>query len=155
LTSIACASGLFEPHQLEELTAMLERFFAVTSPVQEIWVTDDEEGPVGVAYTAAERMTEGTWNLYLIAVHPEHQRKGRGKALLEYLEHTLAERGERMLLVETSGTLDFECVRRFYRNCGYETEARIRDFYARGVDKIVFRKLIETPVARDNGDSAP
>jgi ribosomal protein S18 acetylase RimI-like enzyme len=54
----------------------------------------------------------------------------------------LAERGERVLLVETSGTEDFEYVRAFYRKNGYEEEARIREFYAAGVDKIIFRKML-------------
>ncbi len=48
-------------------------------------------------------MTEGTWNLYLIAVHPDRQREGRGAALLRYVEQALIVRGEHLLLVETSG----------------------------------------------------
>ncbi len=87
-------------------------------------------------------MTDGTWNLYLIAVHPDHQRLGRGTALLEYIERLLAQRGQRILLVETSGTDEFGYVRKFYGDRGFEEEARIRDFYADGVDKIVFRKVI-------------
>ncbi len=51
-------------------------------------------------------------------------------------------RGGRMLLVETSGLPDFERTRAFYRKCGYEEEARIRDFYAAGDDKVVFRKVL-------------
>lgn len=95
-----------------------------------------------MAYVAPERMTEGTWNLYLIAVHPHHQRQGCGKSMLQYVEKMLTEKGERVLLVETSGTDDFEYVREFYRKSGYEEEARIREFYAAGVDKIVFRKKL-------------
>ena len=146
LIEIACASGLFEPHQVEELSGMLAQYFATQSTTHELWVTDDDGGPVGVAYTAPERMTDGTWNLYLIAVHPDRQRQGRGRALLEYVERLLAERGQRILLVETSGTDDFDYVRAFYRNSGYEEEARIRDFYADGIDKIVFRKPIRALV---------
>jgi hypothetical protein len=35
--------------------------------------------------------------------------------LLAYVEQMLANRGERVLLVETAGTEDFEYVRSFYR----------------------------------------
>jgi ribosomal protein S18 acetylase RimI-like enzyme len=76
----------------------------------------------------------------LIAVY--QQRQGRGKALLQHVEQMLMARGERVLLVETAGTDDFEYVRQFYRQNGFEQEARIREFYAVGVDKIVFRKAL-------------
>jgi len=42
--------------------------------------------------------------------------------------------------VETSGTADFAATRRFYRQNGYEEEGRIRDFWAAGDDKVIFRK---------------
>ena len=85
-------------------------------------------------------MTDGTWNLYWIAVHPDHQRRGRGKALLDHVEHWLTEEGHRILLVETAGMDEFDYVRKFYSDQGFEKEARIRDFYEAGVDKVIFRK---------------
>jgi ribosomal protein S18 acetylase RimI-like enzyme len=147
LIAVAEASGLFEPNQTEELAQMLGQYFSGATGSHDLWFTYDDNEPVGVAYAAPERMTEGTWNLYLIAIHPEHQRQGRGKALLAHVEQILTERGERMLLVETSGTKSFEYVRAFYRKSGYDEEARIRDFYTDGLDKIIFRKTLCNPVA--------
>ncbi|NJM67239.1 MAG: GNAT family N-acetyltransferase [Acaryochloris sp. RU_4_1] len=142
LIALAEASGLFEPSQTEYLAQMLDRHFSEKDETQDLWFTDYDTEPVGMAYVAPERMTEGTWNLYLIAVHPHRQRQGRGKSLLRYVEQMLTEQGERVLLVETSGTEDFEYVRAFYRKNGYEEEARIREFYTAGVDKIIFRKAL-------------
>lgn len=147
LLALAEATGLFEPNQIEELAQMLNQHFSDGADSQGIWLTDYDNEPVGVAYVAPERMTDGTWNLYLIAIHPDHQKQGRGVALLQYVEQMLAKRGERLLLMETSGTDDFEYVRAFYRNNRYEEEARIRDFYTDGVDKIVFRKLLGSVAA--------
>jgi ribosomal protein S18 acetylase RimI-like enzyme len=147
LLALAEATGLFEPNQIEELAQMLNQHFSDETDSQDIWFSDYDNELVGVAYVAPERMTEGTWNLYLIAIHPNHQKQGRRAMLLRYVEQMLAERGERALLVETSGTDDFEYVRAFYRNSGYEEEARIRDFYTNGVDKIVFRKLLGSVAA--------
>lgn len=141
--ALAVASGLFEPSQIEDLAQMLDGHFSDENQTQDIWLTDYDNEPVGMAYVAPERMTEGTWNLYLIAVHPDRQKQGRGKALLRHVEQMLVERGERVLLVETSGTDDFDYVREFYRKNSYEEEARIREFYAAGVDKIVFRKALK------------
>jgi ribosomal protein S18 acetylase RimI-like enzyme len=142
LIALAEASGLFQPHETEILSQMLSDYFGSEADSQEFWLTDDDDGLVGVAYVAPERMTEGTWNLYLITIHPDRQRQGRGVALLRHVEQMLAERGERVLLVETSGLESFEYVRSFYRKSGYEEEARIREFYKAGDDKIIFRKVL-------------
>lgn len=139
LIALVEATGLFEPEETGELDQMMTAYFS-DHETSEIWLTDDEQGPAGVAYVAPERMTEGTWNLYLLAVHPDHQRQGRGTRLLQHVEKMLADRGERVLLIETAGTDDFDYVREFYRNNGYDEEARIREFYSVGMDKIVFRK---------------
>jgi ribosomal protein S18 acetylase RimI-like enzyme len=147
LLALAEATGLFESSQIEELSQMLNQHFSNAADSQDVWVTDDENEPVGVVYVAPERMTEGTWNLYLVAIHPDHQKQGRGAALVRHVEQMLTERGGRVLLVETSGLADFEYVRAFYRKIGYDEEARIRDFYKAGDDKIIFRKALERDAA--------
>jgi ribosomal protein S18 acetylase RimI-like enzyme len=144
LLALAEATGLFEPDQIGELAQMLSQHFSDGADSEGLWFTDDDNEPVGVAYVAPERMTEGTWNLYLIAIHPDHQRQGRGAALLSHVEQMLAKSGERVLLVETSGLEDFEYVRAFYRKSGYDEEARIREFYKAGDDKIIFRKALKS-----------
>ena len=142
LIALAGATGLFPPSALELLRQMLADALGENSDAEHFWITDDENGPVGVAYCEPERMTDRTWNLQLIAIHPDHQEQGRGTKLLSYVEQALKARGGRMLLVETSGLPDFERTRTFYAKCGYEEEARIRDFYAVNDDKVVFRKVL-------------
>lgn len=144
LIALANSIGLFAPHELDELRQMLIAALSKDGDTHPFWITDEEDGLVGLAYCEPERMTSGTWNLQLIAVHPTHQRQGRGAKLLRFVEQTLADRGARLLLVETLGTPDFEYVRSFYRQNGYDEEARIREFYAAGADKIVFRKALST-----------
>jgi len=109
----------------------------------DFWITYMDNGrPVAIAYYAPERMTEGTYNLYLIAVSPDYQGKGIGKELLVHIENHLKNRGERILLVETSGLPAFESSRNFYRMNNYHQEAVIREFYAQGDDKVVFWKKL-------------
>ncbi len=145
LMALVVAAGLFQADETEELAQMLAEHCAAAADSQDCWLTDEDDGPVGVAYFAPERMTVGTWNLYLLAVHPDRQRQGRGAALLAHVEQRLAARGERVLLVETSGLERFEYVRAFYRQSGYDEEARIREFYQAGEDKIIFRKALVAP----------
>lgn len=140
ILAIAGAIG-FQPDEIETLGEMLADHLKGNG---ELWFTDDDQGLVGVAYCAPERMTSGTWNLLFIAIHPDQQGQGRGTALIHQVEQTLMAQGVRLLLVETSGVPDFDPTRQFYRHCGYEEEARIREFYDAGDDKIVFRKALQT-----------
>ncbi len=144
LIALAEATGLFEANQLDEVSEMLADYFGGNSDSDRFWITDDDGGPVGVAYCELEPMTDRTWNLQLIAIQPDRQGQGRGATLLRYVEQTLTARGGRVLLVETSGLPEFDHVRSFYRKCGFDEEARIRDFYKAGDDKIVYRKAIGT-----------
>lgn len=129
--------GLF-PSDL--LDGMVDPFL---TGAEEFWFVALEDGAAcGVAYCAPERLTDGTWNLLLIAVRGDRQGRGVGAALTRHVERTLAERGGRILLVETSGQPGFDRTRAVYRRLGYVEEARIRDFYTAGDDKVVFWKRL-------------
>ena len=140
--ALAVSSGLFPPDGTEELAAVLGGCLRGEHGPDHSWVTDDDGGPVGVAYYAPERMAEGAWNLLMLAIRPDRQRQGRGAALVRHVEGALAARGARLLLVETSGQESFGRTRAFYRSLGYEEEARIRDYYKAGEDKVIFRKQL-------------
>ena len=133
-------SGLFPSDLLE---GMMTDFF--TNPeTEDIWLTKLINGkPVAIAYCAPERLTAGTYNLYLIAVHQDLQGKGIGRELMNYIETLLQSKGNRVLLVETSGLPEYELTRKFYDNCQYNREAIIRDFYDEGEDKVVFWKKLK------------
>jgi ribosomal protein S18 acetylase RimI-like enzyme len=145
ILELAVSSGLFPPDATDEVAKVLTSSLDGELGPDHRWLTDDEDGAIGVAYYAPERLTEGTWNLYMLAVHPERQREGRGTAIVQHVERELAARGARLLLIETSGTGSFERTRAFYRALGYDEEARIRDFYQAGDDKVVFRKALSLP----------
>jgi ribosomal protein S18 acetylase RimI-like enzyme len=134
--AIAAATGLFPPEMLGDMIAgYLDR----TKP--DIWLTATiGKQPVGFGFCEPERMTSGTWNLLAIGVLPEHQSRGVGAALLRHLESQLAEGGNRVLLVETIDAPEFVRTRLFYLANGFDEEARIREFYEAGADKLVFWK---------------
>lgn len=139
LKDVLDAVDLFPSAMLDDLIADY-----LSNPASEhLWFTTEDEGiPVSIAYCEPERMTDGTWNLLAIAVRPDRQGCGVGGQMMRYIEDLLAARGQRILLVETSSLPGFEQARMFYRKNGYREEARIRDFYQHGEDKIVFRKAL-------------
>ena len=139
LKAVIDSNELFPSELLDD---MVGGYFNDAS-TQDIWLTlDVEDTPVAVAYCAPERMTQGTYNLYLIAIAKHLQGKGYGRALMNHIENMLYEQGVRILIVETSGLPGFELTRKFYDQCGYTREAVIREFYQEGEDKVVFWKKL-------------
>ena len=98
--------------------------------------------PIAVVYCAPERMTLGTYNFYLIAIHKNFQGRGIGSELMLYVENLLIKNSNRILVVETSGLHEFELTRKFYNKLNYKREATLREFYQEGEDKIVFWKKL-------------
>lgn len=139
LKKVLDSSGLFPSDLLDDMISDFLNNEAST----DIWLTTIKEGiPVSIAYCAPERMTEGTYNLYAIAVDKTQQGNGIGAEMMGYLEGMLKKQGHRILLVETSGLAEYELTRKFYHKCNYHQEAIIRDFYQEGEDKVVFWKKL-------------
>lgn len=85
-------------------------------------------------------MTEGTFDLYWIAVdHADHGR-GFGQRLLAAAEDQVRARGGRLLLIETASQASYAGTVRFYERAGYQVVSRIEDYYRVGDDKLVFAK---------------
>lgn len=109
----------------------------------DIWLTCEADGKaIGFCYAVPEQMAEGAWNMLAIAVLPTEQGSGCGGAIAKHLAAELKARGQRILIADTSGADDFTQTRAFYRKNGYVEEARIRDYWAAGDDKIVFWKSL-------------
>ncbi|WP_109354597.1 GNAT family N-acetyltransferase [Sphingorhabdus sp. EL138] len=144
LKRVIDATDMFPSEMLDD---MIASFFHDEGNV-EIWLTfdssDDQNNAKAIAYCRPEEMTDRTWNLLLIAVDPDFQGEGVGAALMSHIEDHLIARGQRVLIVETSGTDALARTREFYRLCQYDQESRIRDFYADGDDKITFRKALQS-----------
>ena len=87
-------------------------------------------------------MTEGTWDIYWMAVSPAEQAKGIGKALLTAAEEDIKGKKGRLIIIETSSKPGYEKTRRFHQARGYELLCRIADFYSPGDDKLIYQKRL-------------
>jgi ribosomal protein S18 acetylase RimI-like enzyme len=85
-------------------------------------------------------LTQGAYDLYWIVVDPPSQGTGLGRHLILHVEQDVLKRGGRMILIETSSQETYGATVRFYERSGYHLEARIRNFYKIGDDKLVFQK---------------
>lgn len=85
-------------------------------------------------------LTEGTWDIYWIAVARGKQRAGVGTALLESAEDKIRQNNGRLIFIETSSKPEYNEARRFYLSRNYKPICQIADFYAPGDDKLIFEK---------------
>ena len=143
ILAIVRDSEQFDENCLTHVEETLNNYLAGES--DDLWFTADDGEPVGVAYCAPEPVTDGTWNLLMLWTRRDRNGQGHGSALVSHVENILNERSVRLLIVETSSLPDFAGARAFYDKCGFTEEARIRNFFAAGDDKIVYTKsLCET-----------
>lgn len=124
----------------EMLTDMTAPFF--DGDESQRWLVYDNGQVDAVCYFVPEGFADGVWNLLMIAVDPGRHGQGLGTKLMRAAEQQLAQEGVRLLLVDTSGKDEFKRTRSFYDMLGYEHEARIRDYWAEGDDKVTFRKRL-------------
>jgi GNAT superfamily N-acetyltransferase len=107
-----------------------------------VLIAESDATVIGYICYGPTPLTEGTWDIYWMAVNPERQDKGIGAALLEAAEESIIEAGGRLAIIETSSIPSYEKTRRFHHHHGYELVARVPGFYAIGDDKLILRKRL-------------
>ena len=139
---LVVAADMFSVDDAWLVEGMLADYFDGNNDDGHVCVIDDEGAPLGVAYYQPKSAADRVWDLTMIAVQPNRQGQGRGTTMLQHVEEDLRARDQRLLLVETSSLPQYDRTRAFYVKCGYEEEARIRDYWESGDDLIVFRKAL-------------
>jgi ribosomal protein S18 acetylase RimI-like enzyme len=101
-------------------------------------MVDDQDQAIGYLCYGLTPMTQGTFDLYWIAVDPDFQEEGVGSKLLGFLEDVVKAEGGRMILADASTIPHYEKTQSFYLKNGFQEVARIRDYYHPGNDRITF-----------------
>jgi ribosomal protein S18 acetylase RimI-like enzyme len=113
-----------------------------------IFVAEVDKSIAGYICYGHNPLTEGTWDIYWLAVSPDKRGQGMGSALTAFAEERIIKDNGRLIIIETSAKSGYEKTRRFYLNNGYEIICRIPDFYALNDDKIILQKRVSREPAR-------
>jgi len=97
---------------------------------------------VGYACYGPIQGTQGSFDLYWIAVSPEEQRRGLGAQVYGRAEAAMRKAGAKHIYADTSSSDRYAGTRGFYQRMGFREEARLLDFYAPGDGKIVYAKAL-------------
>jgi len=134
------STGVFQNHEIKVAEEVIEESLDPAAGYHSICMVNEENRAVAYACWGPTPCTEGTFDLYWIAVHPDFQKHGIGKQLLEHIELQISCSGGRLMLIETSSFSDYEDARRFYARSGYRQIAMIQDYYRPGDHKIIYAK---------------
>jgi ribosomal protein S18 acetylase RimI-like enzyme len=133
----------FKPAEVDVAEEVLDSYLCdSTRSGYHVFVAEAGSSIAGYICYGPTPLTEGTWDIYWLAVTTNQQSQGIGKALLAFAENIIKETKGRLALIETSSKPEYEATRHFYQAQGYELAGRIVDFYAPGDDKLVFQKRL-------------
>ena len=133
----------------EEIDVALELFDEALSPNDHpddgytfVGAFDETDRLAGFACYGRTPDTDGTYDLYWLAVDQRIQRRGTGSLLVSAVEDRLREGRGRMVVAETSSRPDYGATRAFYESRGYAEAGRVPEFYAPGDDRVIYTKRL-------------
>jgi ribosomal protein S18 acetylase RimI-like enzyme len=142
LAQITADTGFFRTDEIEVAREVLTDAASGDDSGYDVRVACNDDGIMGYVCFGATPLTRATWDIYWLAVAPDHQRKGVGRRLMRFAEEQIALKQGRLILVETSSQELYEPTRKFYESLGYEEVSRIADFYDTGDAKVTFGKVL-------------
>jgi D-alanine-D-alanine ligase len=137
------STGFFAPYEVEVAVELVdERLGKGIASGYHFLFAEHHGTVVGYSCFGPIACTEGSFDLYWIAVDDAMRGRGIGRQLMSASERAIAAQGGRRIYVETSGREQYAPTRAFYRRCGYRDEATLKDFYAVGDDKLILVKVL-------------
>jgi ribosomal protein S18 acetylase RimI-like enzyme len=137
-------SGAFQEHEVAIGLELVDETLNPGPSTDYSWSIAERAGRiVGFACYGPVPLTEGTYDLYWIAVEPESRGSGVAARLDDAVTAAVRVTGGRWLLAETSSTAPYGPAHAFYERRGYRLLGRIEDFYRPGDDRLTFGKRLD------------
>ena len=132
-------TGLFRGAEVATAVELLDEALDGDDDYRFIGAFQNQE-LVGYACWGPTPGTDGTYDLYWIAVERSLQSQGVGSLLIDWVEQKLRSERGRLVVVETSSRADYAPTRGFYEARGYVRAATIHGYYALGEDLVIYVK---------------
>lgn len=144
ICDIIAKTNMFTQAEIDVAMELIDIFLTKKEQKDYIIYVAENKGKEVVGYVCygPTPAAEGTFDLYWIAVSPTMQGQGVGKELLSFTENYVLRQKGRLIIIETSSQPKYQPTQQFYINNKYIIEARIKDFYRRGDDRLIFVKRL-------------
>lgn len=136
--ALVAATGVFTDEEVSVARELVQSTVDASEVYRFLFAERDGEL---VGYTCFERipLSDLSWDLYWIAVHPSARGTGLAVDLMVRTSNIIRRRGGRFVFAETSSTDPYQRSRAFYLKAGFTEAARFADFYRDGDDKVIYR----------------
>jgi D-alanine-D-alanine ligase len=133
--AILRATQVFQPYEIDVAIELID---AKPDAGYRFVVAELDGHVAGYACFGRTPCTDGTWDLYWIAVDPALHGSGVGWTLMQSTVDAIRAESGRMVIIETASKPAYDRTRAFYLKYGCREVARVPDFYAVGDDKVVY-----------------
>ena len=145
IKSLLMSSGFFYNFEIRSGTELLADTFKRGEDATGVrfLFLEDEGKVIGYSCYAQAECSVSSWIIYWIVIDDTYRGNGIGTILLKETEKNIsyAPAGD-IVWIETSSRVIYEPTRMFYEKKGYTEVARLRDFYNKNDDKVMYRKEI-------------
>ena len=143
IRDLVAATGVFSEKEIEIALELIDTALDVTGQADYIIRVAEEGGKVAGYYCVGPTpATEGTFDLYWVAVDPALHGQGIGRALDDDACDLVRGMSGRLIIAETSSLPKYRRTREFYLRRGYRQIATIVDYYRPGDDLVVYGKYL-------------
>ena len=133
----------FKPYEVEVAEEVIDGYLQDPKGTgYHVLIADADAKVAGYVCYGQTPCTEGTWDIYWVAVAGDRRGQGIGGALTRAAEEDIKKAGGRLILIETSSQPSYDNTRRFYLGQHYAQVARIPDFYTPGDDLLILQKRL-------------
>ncbi len=139
---LVVAAGMFTEDEAGFLVDVLTPLTDAARDDEATCLVAEEQGVLTAVVYYRPEEADRLWDMTMIAVRPDRQGRGLGRAVVRHVEDDLRSRGARLLAVRTSGTAQYERTRAFYDRCGYARVAEVPDWWADGDDLVLFTRRL-------------
>ena len=143
IRSLVGATGYFFADEIEIAAELVEeRLGRGVRSGYEFVLAERDDRLLGYACFGKIDGTEGSFDLYWIAVDPQMHGQGLGRLIMERAEKAMNTMGAISVYADTSSTDKYAPTRAFYVAMGFHEQARLEDFYRKGDGKVIFEKTL-------------
>lgn len=137
------STGYFAPHEIPVAVELVQDHIVKGAAESGYYFVFAEAGGRTIGYGSYGPIacTISSFNMYWLAVRPEHQGRGIGKAILREAERLMRAAGGTRSYIDTSFKAQYEDTRAFYESLGYRLGAHLPDYYGPGDDKVIYVKI--------------